>query len=62
MSPMSIKVDVRCKLFLTNGLLALQGGVQRTPCTSTNGYDAEVTAFTKSKVVTLSENRGEAMD
>lgn len=52
MSPMSRKVDVRCKLFLMDGLLPLQEGVQRAPCTSTNCYDAEVTAFTKSKVVT----------
>lgn len=35
-----------------DGLLPLQEGVQRAPCTSTNCYDAEVTAFTKSKVVT----------
>lgn len=49
---MAKKIDVIFKLLLKKGLLALEKGVQRALCTSTNCYSAEITAFAKSEVVT----------
>lgn len=56
------KIDVKCKLLVQNGLMAWEKGIERALCTSTNCYDTEITAFAKSEVLALSENKGETID
>lgn len=48
---MSRETDINCELFLQNGLLLWEKGVQRALCTSNNCYDTEITAFAKYEVV-----------